>query len=70
MMDILDAYIKFGTKLFHLTWEKKGKSKIVHRENEKKGEFECPRSESLVFQRGTLILFWPINKLNLKYQRQ
>jgi hypothetical protein len=71
MVDILDAYIKIGTKLFHFTWEKKGKSKIVHRKNEEKGEFECLRSESLVFQSGgTLIVFWPINELNLKYQRQ
>jgi hypothetical protein len=54
MVDILDAYIKIGTKLFHFTWEKKGKSKIVHRKNEEKGEFECLRSESLVFQSGYL----------------
>jgi hypothetical protein len=32
--------IKFGTKLFHLTWKKKGKSKTNHRKNEEKGEFE------------------------------
>jgi len=30
-IDILDVYIKFGTKLFHLSWEKKGKSKIGHK---------------------------------------
>jgi hypothetical protein len=46
-VDIINAYIKFGTKLFHLTREKKGKSKKGHRKNEKKGEFE-----SLVFMRG------------------
>jgi hypothetical protein len=47
-VDIIDAYIKIGTKLFHLTREKKkGKSKKGHRKNEKKGEFE-----SLVFMRG------------------
>jgi hypothetical protein len=45
-VDIIDAYIKFG-KLFHLTQEKKGKSKKGHRKNEKKCEFE-----SLVFMRG------------------
>jgi hypothetical protein len=33
-IDILDAYIKFGTKLFHLKWEKR-KLKIYHRKNEK-----------------------------------
>jgi len=32
--------------------EKKEKSKINHRKNEKKGEFESPRNESLVFQKG------------------
>ncbi len=37
---ILDAYMKFETKLCHLTWEKKGKSKIGHKKNEEKGEFE------------------------------
>jgi hypothetical protein len=39
-VNILDTYIKFGTKWFHLTWEKKGKSKTCHKKNEKKGEFE------------------------------
>ncbi len=39
-IDILDAYIKFGTKLFHLTWEKKEKFKTCHRKSEEKGEFE------------------------------
>jgi hypothetical protein len=39
-IDIMDAYIKFGTKLFHLTWEKKEKSKTCHRKSEEKGEFE------------------------------
>jgi hypothetical protein len=38
-INILNDYIKFGTKLFHLTL-KKGKSKTSHRKNEKKGEFE------------------------------
>ncbi len=49
-IDILNAYVKFKTKLFHLTWKKK--SKTGHRKNEEKGEFECLRSESLVFQMG------------------
>jgi hypothetical protein len=31
---------------------KKGKSKIGHKKNEEKGEFECLRNESLVFQKG------------------
>jgi hypothetical protein len=35
-IDTLDAYIKFETNLFHLTREKKGKSKIGHRFYEKK----------------------------------
>jgi len=52
IIDILKAYIKFGTKLFHLRWEKKGKSNIRHSKNEKKGEFECLKSESLVFKGG------------------
>jgi hypothetical protein len=39
-IDILDAYIRFGAKLFHLKWGKNGKSKTCHRKNEKKGEFE------------------------------
>ncbi len=32
--------------------EKKGKSKTSQRKNEEKGEFESPRNESLVFQKG------------------
>jgi hypothetical protein len=51
-MDILDAYIKFGIKLFHLTWRKKGKSKIGYRKVEEKDEFDYLRNEFLVFQRG------------------
>ncbi len=40
-INILNAYIKFGTKWFHLTFLKKeGKSKPNHRKNEEKGEFE------------------------------
>jgi hypothetical protein len=32
----LEAYIKFGTKLFHLTWEEKVKCKTCHEKNDKK----------------------------------
>ncbi len=32
--------------------KKKGKSKVGHKKNEKKGEFESLRNESLCFQRG------------------
>jgi hypothetical protein len=39
-IDILDAYIKFGTKLVHLTWEKKEKSKTSHKKSEEKDEFK------------------------------
>jgi hypothetical protein len=35
-IDIVDAYIKFRAKSFHLTWGWKGKSKIGHRKSEKK----------------------------------
>jgi hypothetical protein len=35
-IDILKAYIKFETKLFHLTWKKKVKCKSSHGENEEK----------------------------------
>jgi hypothetical protein len=39
-IDILDVYIKFGTKLFHLTWKKKKENfKTSHRKIEKKNEF-------------------------------
>ncbi len=39
-IDILDAYIEFGTKLIHLTCEKKEKSKTSHKKSEEKDEFE------------------------------
>jgi hypothetical protein len=32
---------------------KKGKSKTCHRKSEEKNVFENPKSESLVFQRGS-----------------
>jgi len=44
--DTLKNYIKFGTKLFHLTWKKKVKCERNHEKNEKKGEFGNPWSES------------------------
>jgi hypothetical protein len=57
--NILKAYIKVGTKLFHLTWEKKKKCKKGHGENEKKSEFGNLWSEYLGFKCGTLIMFGP-----------
>jgi len=33
---MLDVYIKFGIKLFHLTLKEKGKSTIGHKKSEKK----------------------------------
>jgi hypothetical protein len=41
-IDFINAYIKFWTKLFRLTWRKLKKSKIGHRKSEEKGEFESP----------------------------
>ncbi len=38
-IDTLNAYIKFGENLFHLTWEQKGKFKTDHQFYEEKGEF-------------------------------
>jgi len=57
-IDTLKAYIKFGTKLFHLM-----KSKTSHGENEEKGEFESSWSEFLRFKCGTLIMLIPIHKV-------
>ncbi len=59
----LDAHIKFEAKLFHLTWEKKGKSKTCHRFLEQKGEFGGLRNESLCFKWGTPTVLGP----NLDY---
>ncbi len=39
---------------------KKGKSKTSHRKSDEKGESECFKSESLVFQKGTPIMLWPL----------
>jgi hypothetical protein len=58
-IDILDAHIKFGENLFHLTWAKKRKPKIGHRFYEKKGEFGGPKNDSLCFNRGTPTIFGP-----------
>jgi hypothetical protein len=62
-MDTLDAYIKFGTQLFHFTREKWVKCKIGHGKNEEKSEFESPRNESLCFKWGTPIMLGPIKNL-------
>jgi hypothetical protein len=59
-IDILDAYVKFETKLFCLTWKKKGKSKTSHTKSEEKGEFESPRNEFLSFKGGIPIMLGPI----------
>jgi hypothetical protein len=62
IIDILEAYIKFGTKLFYSIWEKKVKYKTGHEKSEKKKEFENPRSESLCFKWGTPITLGPIGQ--------
>jgi hypothetical protein len=44
---------KSWNKIISFDMRKKGKlSKTSHRKSEEKGEFESPRSESLVFQNG------------------
>jgi len=58
-INTLDAYIKFGIKLFHWTWKKRVKCKTCHRKIEEKGEFGNPRNESLYFKEGTLIMVGP-----------
>jgi hypothetical protein len=35
-IDILKAYVKIGTKLFHFTWKKRVKCETSHDKNEKK----------------------------------
>jgi uncharacterized UBP type Zn finger protein len=47
-IDTLEAYIKFGTKLFHLTWEKRVKCKACHGKKIKKKV----NLGVLMFQRG------------------
>jgi hypothetical protein len=43
-INIIDAYIKIGTKLCHLTRKRKNKKfKTSHKKNEKKNEFESLR---------------------------
>ncbi len=50
-------------KQIYFIWqEKKGKSKIIHRFYEKKGEFGGCRSESLCFKWGTWTILGPKNK--------
>ncbi len=56
ILNTLKGYIKFGTKLFWLTWEKKV---IGHGKCEKKGEFGSPWNESLGFKCGTPIMLGP-----------
>jgi len=53
----LKVYIQFGTKLYHLTEEKKVKYKTFHGENEEKSEFGNPCSEYLRFTIGIPIMF-------------
>jgi hypothetical protein len=54
-MYTLKGYIKFGIKLFHLTWEK-GWMENMSWENEEKGEFGSPMNESLCFKGVTPIM--------------
>jgi hypothetical protein len=63
IIDTLKDYIKFGTKLFHLTWEKKVKCETNHGKNEEKGEFGNPCNESLGFKSGTPIVLIPYSHL-------
>jgi hypothetical protein len=42
IVNTLEAYIRFGTKLFHLTCKKKVKCKTSHGKSEEKGEFGSP----------------------------
>jgi hypothetical protein len=62
-IDTLKNYIKFGTKLFHLTWEKKVKCETNHGKSEEKGEFGNLWSESLRFKCGTTIMLIPYSHL-------
>ncbi len=58
-INTLEGYIKIGTKLFQLTWEKMVKYKTSHGKNEEKGEFGSPWSESLGFKCGIPIMLGP-----------
>jgi hypothetical protein len=58
-IDTLKAYIKFETKLVHLTWRKELKCKTSHGKSEKKCEFGSPWSESLGFKCNTPIMLGP-----------
>jgi hypothetical protein len=55
----LDARIKFGANLFHLTGEKKRKSKTGHRFYEEKKEFGSFRSEFFYFKWGGPTILGP-----------
>jgi len=46
---------------YFIWYEKKGKTKIGHKKSEEKDEFESPRNESLVFQRGYPNHVWPMH---------
>jgi hypothetical protein len=48
---------KIWNKIISFEMKKRVKCKIGHRKSEEKGEFGSFRSESLMFQRGTLIMF-------------
>ncbi len=62
-VNILDAHIKFGPDLFHLTWEKRGDFKKGHRLYEKKDELGGPKNESLCFKWDTPTIFRPKIKI-------
>jgi hypothetical protein len=70
-INTLKACIKFGTKLFHLIWEKKVKCKTCHGKSEKKGEFGSLCNVSLGFKCRTPIMFEPRyynSIINFKFQ--
>jgi hypothetical protein len=58
-IDIFEAYIKFGTKLFHLALKKKVKCKIGHGKSEEKGEFGSPWTGFKGLKGRTLIMLGP-----------
>jgi hypothetical protein len=51
---------KIWNKTISFDMRKRVKCKTCHVKNEKKGEFGSPRSESLCFKGGTLIMLGPI----------
>jgi hypothetical protein len=62
-LNILNAYIKIGAKLFHLTWKKKGNLKQVVRKKKIKWIWIF-RSEYLVFLKGYPNHVWPLCNWN------